>query len=202
MQQWVAAAAIGYLLGSIPVGFLVARSKGVDIRKFGSGATGGTNVLRTLGVLPAIATGVADLLKGTLGAYIGGQLGGEWGYALGGLFAVIGHSYPVWLKFKGGKSVATSAGAMVGLYPLAFLAGLAAAILAIWPTRYVSLGSLVGALVYPGIIIFTPGVPQAHKVLALGAALVVYIRHWENIKRIAAGTENRLGQKAKPKVEQ
>ncbi|HWI65711.1 MAG TPA: glycerol-3-phosphate 1-O-acyltransferase PlsY [Symbiobacteriaceae bacterium] len=201
MLEWVAAAIIGYLLGSIPVGFLVAKSKGVDIRKYGSGATGGTNVLRTLGVVPALATGLTDLLKGLVGAYIGGRLGGDWGYAVGGFFAVVGHSYPVWLKFKGGKSVATSAGSMILLYPLAFLAGLAAAIAAIVPTRYVSLGSLIGALVYPGIIIFTPGAPQAHKALALGAALVVYIRHWENIKRIAAGTENKLGQKAKPKAE-
>jgi len=200
--EWVAAAVIGYLLGSIPVGFLVGRSKGVDIRKYGSGATGGTNVLRTVGVLPALLTGLCDVLKGVLGAYLGGLLGGEWGYALGGLFAVVGHSYPVWLKFKGGKSVATGAGTMVLHYPLAFLAGLAAAIAVIAPTRYVSLGSLVGAILYPGIIILTPDTPKAHKALALGAALVVYIRHWDNIKRIAAGTENKLGQKAKPRAHQ
>lgn len=199
MLEWVIAAAIGYLLGSIPVGFLVAKTRGLDIRKFGSGATGGTNVLRTLGVGPALLTGVSDLLKGLLGAYIGGRIGGEWGYAAGGFFAVIGHSYSVWLKFKGGKSVATGAGSLILYHPLAFLTGLAAALAAIIPTRWVSLGSLVGALVYPGIVILSPDAPQAHKVLALGAALVVYVRHWENIKRIAAGTENRLGQKAKPR---
>jgi len=197
--EWVTAAVVGYLLGSIPVGFLVAKSRGLDIRKFGSGATGGTNVLRTVGVVPAIITGVSDLLKGLLGAYIGGLIGGEWGYAIGGFMSIVGHSYPVWLRFKGGKSVATGAGSLILYHPLAFLAGLTAAVVTIIPTRWVSLGSLMGALVYPGIVILTPEVPQAHKALALGAALIVYVRHWENIKRIAAGTENRLGQKAKPR---
>lgn len=201
MLELVAAALIGYLLGSIPVGFLVAKSKGLDIRQYGSGATGGTNVLRTLGVGPALATGLTDLLKGLLGAYLGGRLGGEWGYALGGFFALVGHSYPVWLKFKGGKSVATGAGSMILHHPLAFLAGLVAAIVAIAPTRYVSLGSLVGALVYTGMIILSPAAPVADKALAVGALLVVYVRHWENIKRLAAGTENKLGQKARPRTQ-
>lgn len=201
MLALFAAAVIGYVLGSVPVGFLVGKYRGIDIRKYGSGATGGTNVLRTVGAVPALLTGICDLGKGLLGAYIGGRLGGDWGYALGGFFAVVGHSYPVWLKFKGGKSVATGAGSMILLYPMAFAAGLAAALAVIIPTRYVSLGSLVGALVYPGIIIFSSGAPQAHKALALGAALVVYIRHWDNIKRLAAGTENKVGQKAKPRAE-
>lgn len=201
MLNWLAAALTGYLLGSIPVGFLVAKSKGLDIRQFGSGATGGTNVLRTLGVGPALLTGVADLLKGLLGAYIGGRLGGEWGYAIGGFLAIVGHSYPVWLRFKGGKSVATGAGSLVLHQPLAFAAGLAAAILTIAPTRYVSLGSLVGALVYAIVIFLTPGAPAADKALVAGAALVIYIRHWENIKRLAAGKENKLGQKARPRTE-
>lgn len=201
MLGLLAAALIGYLLGSIPVGFLVAKSKGLDIRQFGSGATGGTNVLRTLGAGPALATGVTDLLKGTLGAYIGSRLGGEWGYALGGFFAIVGHSYPVWLRFRGGKSVATGAGSLILHHPLAFLAGLGAALVAIAPTRYVSLGSLVGALVYPGMIILSPGAPVADKALAFGALLVVYVRHWENIKRLAAGTENKVGQKARPRTQ-
>lgn len=199
MLELAAAALIGYLLGSIPVGFLVAKSKGLDIRKYGSGATGGTNVLRTLGVGPALATGVTDLLKGLLGAYIGSRLGGDWGYAVGGFFAVVGHSYPVWLKFKGGKSVATGAGSLVLHHPWGFLGGLAAAIATIAPTRYVSLGSLVGAVVFTAIVVFTPGTPMADKVLAVGATLVIYIRHWENIKRLAAGNENKLGQKARPR---
>lgn len=200
MLTWVLVAIIGYLLGSIPVGFIVGKVKGTDVRKYGSGATGGTNVLRTLGWQAAVFTGVSDLLKGTAAAYIGYRLGDHWGYALGGFMALVGHSYPVWLRFKGGKSVATGAGALILFHPLAFLAGLGAALAAVYPTRYVSLGSLVGALVYCGII-WVSSAHVADKLLALGAFLVVFVRHWENMKRIAAGTENRFGQKARPRTE-
>ena len=200
MTTWVLVTVIGYLLGSIPFGYLMGRLKGVDVRKFGSGATGGTNVLRTLGKGLALATGLSDLLKGTLAAYIGYRYGGDTGYALAGVAAIAGHSYPVWLSFRGGKSVATSAGTLILFYPWAFVVGLAAAIVAIIPTRWVSLGSLVGALVYCGAI-WVIDAPQAHKWLALGAFTIVYIRHWENMKRIATGTENRLGHQARPKTE-
>jgi acyl phosphate:glycerol-3-phosphate acyltransferase len=201
VQMWVLTALIGYLLGSVPVGFLVGKARGIDIRKYGSGATGGTNVLRTVGPTAAILTGLCDLGKGMLGAYVGYRMAGDVGYAIGGFTALAGHSYPVWLKFKGGKSVATGAGALALHHPLAFLAGATAALAAIFPTRWVSLGSLVGAAVYCGIIIFSPLSARPDKFLALGALLVVYIRHWENMKRIAAGTENRLGQKARPTPE-
>lgn len=192
---------VGYLLGTIPTGYLIGRTRGVDIRKWGSGATGGTNVLRTLGWGAAVSTGLVDLLKGTFGALVGLWLAGDWGYALGGIGAIVGHSYPVWLRFRGGKSVATGAGAMLPLHPLAFLVGLAAGLAALIPTRYVSLGSLVGALFFCGAIWVSPATPP-HKVLAAGAFVVVYLRHWENIKRIAAGTENRYGQKARPRTDQ
>ncbi len=198
--MWVLVAAIGYLLGSIPFGYLMGRLKGVDVRRYGSGATGGTNVLRTLGWGPAVITGVSDLLKGTLAAYIGYLLLDHPGYALGGFMAVVGHSYPVWLGFRGGKSVATGAGALLLFHPVAFLVGLAAGIAAIVPTRYVSLGSLVGALFFCGII-WLSDAPAAHKLLAAGAFAVVYIRHWGNMKRIAAGTENKLGEKARPRAQ-
>ncbi|HYG57245.1 MAG TPA: glycerol-3-phosphate acyltransferase [Symbiobacteriaceae bacterium] len=200
MLQWVLAAAIGYLLGAIPVGFLVGQARGVDIRKFGSGATGGTNVLRTLGAGPAIFTGLCDVGKGLLGAYIGHRLAGEAGYAVGGFMAALGHSYSIWLKFRGGKSVATGAGALALQYPLGLLISIVAALGAIVPTRWVSLGSLVGGMVYL-IFVLVTGVHQAHKLMAVGLIAVVYIRHWENMKRIASGTENRIGQKARPRVE-
>jgi acyl phosphate:glycerol-3-phosphate acyltransferase len=198
----VLAAVVGYLLGSFPSGYLIGRAKGVDVRRHGSGATGGTNVLRTLGAGPAVATGLLDLGKGMLGAYIGFRLAGDVGYALGGFAALTGHSYPVWLRFKGGKSVATGAGALVLFHPWAFLAGLVSGVAAIIPTRWVSLGSLVGGLFFCGTVMFSPAAPAAHKLLAAGTLLVVYVRHWENMKRIAAGTENRFGQKAKPRTEQ
>ncbi len=193
------AAVLGYLLGSFPAGYVAGRLKGIDIRKWGSGATGGTNVLRTLGWGYAVATGLTDLLKGTLAAYLGFRLAGEWGYAVGGFAALFGHSYPVWLKFKGGKSVATSAGALVLYHPWAFLAGLVAGLGVVFPTRYVGLGSLVGALVIVGTIFLSDAHP-AHKWLAAGALVVVYVRHWENMKRMAQGKENKFGQKAQPRT--
>lgn len=196
----VGALAIGYLLGSIPTGYLVGRVRGVDIRQWGSGATGGTNVLRTLGVGAALLTGVVDILKGMAGAVAGYVLGGDWGYALGGFAALAGHSYPVWLKFRGGKSVATGAGTIVLFHPWVFLIGLAAGVAALIPTRFVSLGSLVGALVL-AVAMIVSGAPLPHKLLAVGALLVVYIRHWENMKRLAKGTENKFGQKAKPRAQ-
>ncbi len=200
MLDLVLVGAIGYLLGSIPVGFLVGKVRGVDVRKYGSGATGGTNVLRTLGPGAAILTGLADLLKGLLAAWIGLRYAGDWGYALAGFLSIVGHSYPVWLKFKGGKSVATGGGTMILLHPWAILIALLAGVGAIIRTRWVSLGSLVATFVAV-VVIFVTGAPWAHRALVLGAMLVIYIRHWENMKRIAAGTENRFGQKAKPRPE-
>lgn len=200
MLNFVLAAVVGYLLGSIPVGYLVGKSRGIDVRKFGSGATGGTNVLRTLGWGAAVMTGLCDLFKGVVGAYLGYRLAGETGYALGGLAAIVGHSYPVWLSFKGGKSVATGAGTVLLFHPVAFLLGLVAAVGTIAATRYVSLGSLIGAIVLL-IAMLVSGAPVADKLLAAGAVAVIYVRHWENMKRLAAGTENRFGQKAKPRPE-
>jgi len=187
-------------LGSIPVGYLVGRSRGIDVRKYGSGSTGGTNVLRTLGVGAAIFTGLCDLGKGILAAYLGQRFAGEWGYAAAGFLASLGHSYPVWLGFRGGKSVLTSAGAVVISHPYAILAAAVAGIGSIIPTRWVSLGSLVATAVAV-VWIWASGAPLAHRLLVLGLMVVIYIRHWENIKRIAAGTENRIGQKAKPRPE-
>lgn len=193
------AAVIGYLLGSIPNGFLIGQRHGVDVRKYGSGATGATNVLRTLGVPAALVTAVLDLAKGLLAVYIGSRLAGPVGYAVGGFAAVVGHCYPVWLRFKGGKGVVTGFSVLLPVDPLAGLLGLTAGILAIIPSRWVSLGSLTGALVLL-ITIWVRGADLPFRLLAVGAVLVVYVRHWDNIKRIAAGTENKLGQKAKPRA--
>ena len=193
------AAVIGYLLGSIPNGFLIGQRHGVDVRKYGSGATGATNVLRTLGVPAALVTAVLDLAKGLLAVYIGSRLAGSVGYAVGGFAAVVGHCYPVWLRFKGGKGVVTGFSVLLPVDPLAGLLGLTAGILAIIPSRWVSLGSLTGALVLL-ITIWVRGADLPFRLLAVGAVLVVYVRHWDNIKRIAAGTENKLGQKAKPRA--
>jgi acyl phosphate:glycerol-3-phosphate acyltransferase len=184
----------GYLLGSVPFGFLIAQYHGIDIRTVGSGATGGTNVLRTVGVRAAIATALGDLLKGTVAGYLGLRLGGEWGYVSGVFAAMVGHSYPVWLGFRGGKSVATGAGGMLLLHPLLVLTGIAAALLAVWPTRWVSLGSLTGATVICLWLLLYGSVPES--AFAIAAYLIVFWRHRENVRRMLAGTENRLGQRA------
>lgn len=199
MLDLVLVGCLGYLLGSIPVGFLMGKLKGIDVRSYGSGATGGTNVLRTLGPWAALVTVALDLGKGVLAAYIGQRYAGEWGYALAGLLVAVGHSYPVWLRFRGGKSVATGGGVMLLNYPVAVLFGLIAGVLAILPTRWVSLGSLV-ATAAVALQVWLGGAPLAHIVAVLGLAGVIYVRHWENIKRIAAGKENRIGVKAQPRV--
>jgi len=199
MVNLVLVGCLGYLLGSIPVGFLMGKLKGIDVRTYGSGATGGTNVLRTLGPGAALVTVALDLGKGVLAAYIGQRYAGEWGYALAGFLVAVGHSYPVWLRFKGGKSVATGGGVMLLGYPLAILYGLMAGVLAVLPTRWVSLGSLV-ATAAVALQVWLSGGPLAHTVLVLGLVVVIYVRHWENIKRIAAGKENRIGVKARPRA--
>lgn len=192
----IVAAVLGYLFGSFPTGYLIGRTRGVDVRKFGSGGTGGTNVLRTLGKGAAITTGVVDVLKGTLAAYVGYRLAGDWGYALGGVAALVGHSYPVWLGFRGGKSVATGAGALALFYWPAFLVGLAVGIPTIVLSRWVSLGSLLGGLAYTVAAVVWLEHPS-HLLLIAAAYGVVVVRHWSNIKRILNGTENRIGEKAK-----
>jgi glycerol-3-phosphate acyltransferase PlsY len=192
----VAALLLGYLLGSIPTGYLIGRMKGIDIRTYGSGGTGGTNVLRTLGKGAAIATGLTDFLKGLVAAWIGYRIAGDWGYGVAGLAALTGHSYPVWLGFRGGKAVATSAGALVLFHPMQLLIGLVVGIPLIAWTRWVSLGSIVGATVIVSAVLWTR--PHlGHVLLALGALAVILIRHRANMVRIWNGTENRLGEKAK-----
>lgn len=195
------ALALGYCLGAIPFGYLLGRLKGIDIRRYGSGATGGTNVLRTLGWGPALATALGDVLKGTLAAYLGLRLAGDWGYAAAGLAAAVGHSYPAWLGWRGGKSVATGAGVFALLHWPGVLLALAAGLAAIFPTRYVSLGSMAAALtlmLYMAAI--RPGAPHLFLALAVGA--LVLWRHRTNMQRLLAGTEHKFGQKARPRTEQ
>lgn len=200
MTWFLLIAAGGYALGSIPTGYLLGKARGIDIRQWGSGATGGTNVSRVLGYGAGVTTGVVDLLKGVAAAYLGMRLQGDWGYAVGGFMAMVGHAYPVWLGFRGGKSVATSSGTVLPYHPVSFMVGLVGFFAAIVPTRYVSLGSLVGTAFFWSVMMIGDAHP-AHKWLATGALLLIYVRHWENIKRLAAGTEHKFGQKAKPRTE-
>jgi len=195
----VIAAILGaYLIGAIPVGWLVARAFGVgDIRRHGSGTIGATNVLRTLGRLPAIATLLGDVAKGYLAVMLAERL--AWPapipIALAAVAAVAANCWSVFLGFRGGKGVATGLGALLPLVPWATLAALPVFVAIVATFRYVSLGSLLGALCVPlGAVLL--GYPIAYDLAALAVALIIVIRHHANIARLRAGTESRLGQKS------
>ena len=187
-----------YLAGAVPIGWLVARAFGVsDIRRHGSGNIGATNVLRSLGRVPAVVTLVADVLKGYLAVMLGSALaGGEPSItAASTVAAVVGNCWSVFLGFRGGKGVATGLGALLRTVPLATLAALPVFVAVVATTRYVSLGSLLGAACVPlGAVML--GYPRASAVAALAVAAIVTARHHANIARLRAGTESRLGQRS------
>ena len=188
---------VGYLIGSFPTGYWVARSQGVDIQSIGSGNIGATNVLRAVGVLPALIVVIADPLKGMLAVLLADLMGlNEWGLVLAGLAAVLGHSFNVFLGFKGGKGIATSLGVGLAIAPAAALAAAAIGLFTMVIGRYVSLGSLVGLVSAPLFLIMQPSftLPQLFLIGSLAALAV--IRHRENIVRLANGNERRIGEKA------
>jgi glycerol-3-phosphate acyltransferase PlsY len=187
-----------YLIGAIPVGWLVARAFGVgDIRRHGSGNIGATNVLRTLGRLPAIVTLLGDVLKGYLAVALAARLtqGDPVAVAVAAVAAVVGNCWSVFLGFRGGKGVATGLGALLRLVPWATLAALPVFIAIVATLRFVSLGSLMAAVCVPlGALLL--GYPRASVVAALAVALIVVGRHHANIARLRAGTEPRFGKKS------
>jgi glycerol-3-phosphate acyltransferase PlsY len=203
-------AAVSYLLGSIPFGYLLVRIfRGEDVRQTGSGNIGATNVARTGSKWLAVATLVLDALKGyaavahvfffashhsdhlpTFGTHTVYVLA-----ALAGFFAIVGHMYPVWLRFKGGKGVATSVGAFLGIAPSAVLVCLLAFVVIVGITRYISLGSIVGAAVFPFAAWWlNPGTRDpAVMTFVVASALLIIVRHKDNIRRLLGGQENRFG---------
>jgi acyl phosphate:glycerol-3-phosphate acyltransferase len=187
-----------YLIGAVPIGWLVARAFGVsDIRRHGSGTIGATNVLRTLGWLPAVVTLLGDVAKGYLAVAVAARLSVSDSHAVAAatVAAVIGNGWSVFLGFRGGKGVATGLGALLRIVPWATLAALPVFLAVVATTRYVSLGSLLGALCVPlGAVLL--GYPAAYVLAALAVALIVVGRHHANIGRLWAGTESRLGQKS------
>jgi glycerol-3-phosphate acyltransferase PlsY len=194
----VLAVLVAYLVGAVPVGWLVARAAGVaDIRRQGSGNIGATNVLRTAGRLPAIATLLGDVGKGFLAVTLGAALGGgEPGVtAAAAVAAVAGNCWSVFLAFRGGKGVATGLGALLATVPLATVAALPVFVAVVATTRFVSLGSLLSALCVP-LGAWALGYPAACVASAAVIAVVVAARHHENIARLLAGTESRLGRRS------
>jgi acyl phosphate:glycerol-3-phosphate acyltransferase len=190
---FLAALAFGYLLGSIPFGVILTRLAGLgDIRQVGSGNIGATNVLRTGRKGLAAATLVGDALKGTVAVLIAWQ-GGPNTAVLAALGAFLGHLFPVWLGFKGGKGVATFLGCLIGLSPAAALAFAAIWIGVAVVFRYSSLSALVASAATP-VVLWLLGERQMAEITAV-MALLLWFKHRENIRRLRAGSEGRIGQK-------
>jgi glycerol-3-phosphate acyltransferase PlsY len=182
-----------YLLGAIPFGYLLVKLKtGRDVRSAGSGNIGATNVLRTSGRVSGITTLVLDVLKGVAAVWLADQLshGDPWWSSLAALAAMAGHAFPVFLKFRGGKAVATFVGAFLYLTPLALAATLVVFVGVVARSRYISLGSVVGAATFPLAVwlLLHPPLPVVLAAVLAGAFIVC--RHRENIRRLRAGTEH------------
>jgi acyl phosphate:glycerol-3-phosphate acyltransferase len=189
----ILSAGFGYLLGSIPFGLVLTRLAGLgDIRSIGSGNIGATNVLRTGNKKLAAATLLLDALKGTFAALIAAHWGTD-AALIAGLSAFLGHVFPVWLKFKGGKGVATYLGVLLGLAPAMALVFALVWAAAAYLSRYSSASALLATLIVPVVTLFS-GAPVTAVVLA-GMSIIVWIKHRANISRLLAGTESRIGQK-------
>ncbi len=194
MSGYVAILA-GYLLGSVPFGYLVSKYwKGINILEHGSGNIGFTNVLRTLGWQPAAVVLAGDISKGALAAWLGLYTGGEIFGILCGLAALIGHSFSVFLKFRGGKLVASGFGVLLMLVPEVALTALAAWLVAVILTRYVSLASITASVaMFLAMFLFDES--GAMKVFGSIAAVFVILRHRANIRRLLRGEESKINRK-------
>jgi glycerol-3-phosphate acyltransferase PlsY len=218
---YIVVAVAAYLLGSIPTGYLVARAKGIDIQKVGSGNIGATNAMRVLGKPAGIFVLLVDCAKGFAACYLGtfiwiyfaNQLTGlhsttdsnsnsfdeafnSFAYfpIIAGIFAVLGHNYTCWLKFKGGKGIATTAGVYLALAPEALGIALAVFIFTVILTRYASLGSIVAAVVLPIAVWFTRD-SLILRIVTIALSALAIFKHRKNMQRLIAGTENRIGKK-------
>jgi glycerol-3-phosphate acyltransferase PlsY len=189
------ALALGYLLGSIPFGLIVTRLGGAgDVRAIGSGNIGATNVLRTGRKDLAAATLLLDAFKGTAAVLIAAAFFSRDAMIVAGLGAFLGHLYPVWLRFKGGKGVATFLGCLLGVSWPAGLVFIAVWLATAWLSKYSSASALVASLASP-LALLLLGQRDAAE-LFVGLAILLWFRHAENIRRLLAGTEGKIGQKA------
>lgn len=189
--------AISYLIGSFSSAYVLGKLvKKTDIRTYGSGNAGTTNALRVFGKRIGALTFILDILKGILAVYIGGQIMGYNGQLLAGLFAVIGHNWPIFLKFKGGKGIATSFGVLLSLHWPTAIVSLVIFILVIILTKYVSLGSIISAIVVPifGLIINRP-LNKNYIIVTFTLGVLAIFRHRGNIKRLLNGNEFKIGER-------
>ncbi|WP_406676197.1 glycerol-3-phosphate 1-O-acyltransferase PlsY [Moorella sp. ACPs] len=193
--MWLLALVLAYLIGSVPTAYVVGRYVyGFDIRRRGSGNVGATNALRTMGTLPGALVLVVDAFKGMLAVWLGQVMGGPWLAALTAMAAISGHNWSIFLKFEGGRGVATTAGAVLVMAPSAFFWAAVIWVIIVVFSRYVSLGSITAAALAPFLLLFFHR-PWPYTLFTFaGAALIIY-RHRPNIKRLLAGTEHKLGER-------
>ena len=188
---------VAYLIGSVPFALLLARRWGAaDPRTLGSGNLGAANVLRASGIRAGVIVAVLDVAKGAASVALAMRISnGPVAPAAAGFAAVVGHIYPVWLKFKGGKGVATACGVFSVLTPLAVPPALVVFLVSVWLTKYVSLGSILATIALPSIA-YATGAPAAILIAAWSAAALILFRHRSNVARLVGGTERRLGVRA------
>jgi glycerol-3-phosphate acyltransferase PlsY len=200
-------ALIGYLLGSLPIGLVAGRlTRGIDIRDFGSGKTGFTNALRTIGLRASLPVLVGDLAKGAVPVVIARVLSDNaYVQTVGGLAAIAGHDWPVFAGFRGGRGVTTSFGVLLGMNPLVAIALLPVGVAIAVITRYMSVMSISGSVLAAGVLIglAAAGVlPAAYAVYAGVAGALIIVLHRENIRRLLAGTEPKIGRGGDRRAEQ
>ena len=194
--RYIICAVAAYLLGSISFGILLTKNSGHDIRKEGSGNTGASNALRVFGLRTGLVTFICDILKAVISVLLGKALAGEYGGMLAGLFVIIGHNWPLFFGFKGGKGISCSCAVVLLNFPGPGAIAIAICIAAIAITRYISVGSMLLLISYAVILCVTkPFWP--HGVWAIVLAVMAVARHHGNIKRLLNGTENKLSFKKK-----
>jgi glycerol-3-phosphate acyltransferase PlsY len=211
IAKFAAVLVMGYLIGSIPIGYLLTRRRAnVDVTAYGSGKTGMTNVLRTVGRKSAALVGTLDLFKGVVAVVLAGLIVGrgylvigDFGFGtlvaqvLAALAAVVGHNWSVFLRFKGGRGVATFFGGLVALCPIAAIVGGEIIVIGAGLTQYVSLGSIAGVVGAYAILVpltILNGFPLEYLLYALVGAVIIIVMHRDNIMRLVRGKERRLGE--------
>lgn len=209
-MTFLLAALVGYLLGAVPFGLLVGRlTRGIDLREYGSHRTGATNALRTLGLRAAALVFLLDVAKGVLAVVLTRLLFAddplvEWAAAVAGFAAIVGHNWSVFIRFTGGRGVATSAGGLGAMSPWTILLLAPIVVGIIWRSRYVSLGSVTGGLMAPVITLglwLLGGATVPAIAYAAASGLLVTVAHADNIARLRAGTERKIGQKEAVKAD-
>jgi glycerol-3-phosphate acyltransferase PlsY len=187
---------LSFVLGSIPFGIIIAKARGVDLKKVGSGNIGATNVLRSLGKGPAVFTLLGDVFKGSLAVATGKYFGlGPVSLGLAGIAAILGHNFSLFLGFKGGKGVATSIGVLLVYTPAVAVFTVLIWLVVVFLTKYSSLGAIVAFALLPVNIIFFDFTDKTKLVIAIAISFLILGRHNDNVRRLIKGTEKKIGQR-------